>query len=98
MSTIRKFECKRSANNFCYACGLFIFRNKLNPISEVVKTAYHEYFGFPVKKKKQDKNCVPHVMCINCKSILLVWSTGGNRSFPFGEPIVITKIKYMFLF
>lgn len=86
MSYIRKFKCKRSPDNFCYVCGLYIFKNSLYALTESLKIAFRNYFGFSVTN--QDKEWVPHVICQSCKTVLHMWSTGAKRYLAFEVPML----------
>ncbi|XP_077117201.1 uncharacterized protein LOC143773722 [Ranitomeya variabilis] len=79
-------KCANIVNNFCYVCGYVTFANQRRPITPLVKTAYHHYFG--VKVGDQEKPWAPHICCNSCSVNLVAWLKNKGRSMRFGVPMI----------
>ena len=71
---------------FCYICGEYIFEKYRKPISDFVKTVYHQYFKIDLCN--QDKPWVPHIVCQNCAVCLRLWSSGKRDAVKFVTPMI----------
>lgn len=78
------FECKNDKDNFCFICGLVIFKGHISDIDDKIRTLYHAYFKIdpPVPKP-----WVPNFSCITCRLNLISWSTGARESVGFAKPM-----------
>jgi hypothetical protein len=56
-----------------------------------IRKVYYAYFG--VKLGDQDKSWAPHTVCCVCVEDLRKWSTGKNKVFRFGVPMVWREPK-----
>lgn len=79
-------QCLNKSDNFCYICGDVTFAAQKRPMTPLVKTAYHHYFG--MKVGDQDKTWAPHICCNSCSVILRGWIRKNGRSMPFGIPMI----------
>lgn len=78
---------RKCANiNFCYVCGNVTSATQRRPITPLVKTAYHHYFGVTVGD--QEKPWVPHICCNSCSVNLVAWLKNKGRSMRFGVPMI----------
>lgn len=78
--------CVNSADIFCYICGEFTLKAQRNTLSDLIKRAYHCYFGFPVNDK--DKYWLPKICCNNCSRSLRGWLKGSHKTMPFAKPMI----------
>lgn len=53
MANRREFRCNKSADNFCYICGLYTPIRGRRPIDEEIKRLYLQYFKIEISN--QDK-------------------------------------------
>lgn len=79
-------KCVNMPNKFCYICGEVTFANQKRSMTQMIKTAYHHYFG--VKVGDQDKPWAPHICCITCNVTLREWLNKKGRSMRFAVPMV----------
>ncbi|XP_076049937.1 uncharacterized protein LOC143030648 [Oratosquilla oratoria] len=79
-------KCKNHSNRFCYICGHVALPKYQAKTTDVVKKAYHAYFG--VKLGDQDKAFAPHICCKTCVENLWDWRNKKRKSMPFGVPMV----------
>ena len=77
--------CVNDPNHFCYVCGQFTTKSQSRPISSLLKSAYHAYFG--MKLGDQDKKWAPHIVCVSCNLHLTQWLKGKDK-MPFAIPMV----------
>jgi len=78
--------CVNSSDNFCYICGEVAFARRRKAITEIVKKAYHLYFG--CKIGDQDKPWAPHICCRKCATDLLQWLKLKWHAMPFDVRMV----------
>ena len=60
-------KCKNNPDRFCYICGNVVLPNHQTKITDLVKKAYHDYFG--VKLGDQGKPFAPHIFCKTCEEL-----------------------------
>ncbi|GFV38225.1 uncharacterized protein TNCV_4792111 [Trichonephila clavipes] len=85
MSSSRRC-CVLNPNCFCSICGEYVFAKYRKPISDFVKTAYHQYFK--IKLCNQDKTWVPHIVCQKCVVCLRLCSSGKRDAVMFETPMI----------
>src|SRR5699024_7549199 len=93
MSSSRR-KCKDSVDLFCYICGVYITKKQQRNITDFVKEAYTEYFGF--KMDKLDKPWVPRKVCKLCLESLRLWKKGERSGLHFGIPMIWMEPKNHF--
>ncbi|GFX44248.1 uncharacterized protein TNCV_4376361 [Trichonephila clavipes] len=81
--------CVLNPDCFCYICGEYVFAKYRKPISDFVKTAYHQYFK--IKLCNQDKPWVPHIVCQKYVVCLRLWSRGKRDAVMFETPMIWRK-------
>lgn len=93
MSQVREFHCNKSADLFCYVCGLYTPISQRRKINEPIKNMYKQYFNIDIAN--QDKCWVPHTICMTCRLGLLGWFEGKTVSggheklhLTFGRPML----------
>ncbi|GFV66831.1 uncharacterized protein TNCV_4303921 [Trichonephila clavipes] len=79
-------RCVPNPDCFCYICGEYVFAKYRKPISDFVKTAYHQYFK--IKLCNQDKPWVPHIVCQKCVVCLRLWPSGKRDAVMFETPMI----------
>lgn len=85
MSSSRRV-CNNDPNCFCYICGEYVFQKFRLSVTDFVKQAYLECFGFPIKS--QNKPWAPSVVCKVCVEELRLWATKKRLSFKFQSPMM----------
>ncbi|GFU79537.1 uncharacterized protein TNCV_2915971 [Trichonephila clavipes] len=78
--------CVLNPDCFSYICGEYVFPKYRKPISDFVKTAYHQYFK--IKLCNQGKPWVPHIVCQKCMVYLRLWSSGKRDAVMFETPMI----------
>ena len=73
--------CRNDPNSFCNICSEYSFnqRNRRS-ITQIIKRRHHLYFK--MKIGDQDKNFVPHSVCVKCCSSLSMWEAGKLKKCP----------------
>ena len=79
-------KCVNRADSFCYVCGKVTFASQKRALTQIVKKAYHLYFG--CKVGDQDKSWAPHICCNSCSANLCGWLNHKKRSMPFAVSMV----------
>lgn len=79
-------SCVNLPDNFCYVCGKFTIKTQRRIITNLVKQAYHNYFGCHIGD--QEKTWAPHICCISCYVTLVQWFKGKKSTMPFGVPMI----------
>ncbi|GFX19919.1 uncharacterized protein TNCV_1434791 [Trichonephila clavipes] len=79
-------RCVLNHDCFSYICGEYVFAKYRKPISDFVKTAYHQYFK--IKLCNQDKPRIPHIVCQKCVVYLRLWSSGKRDAVMFETPMI----------
>lgn len=82
-------SCSLKPSSFCYICGTYVLAKKGRTISDVLKFAYLQYFGFAVRDL--DKPWTPKVICTSCSAPLYRWSRGDQCYLPFTVPMIWRK-------
>lgn len=83
----KTFECRNSANIFCYICGKFCVLAQRKTITETTKLYYKLYFGLEVTVK----DWTPNVSCKTCETALNSWWNGTRDRMPFAAPMMWKK-------
>lgn len=83
-----QYQCKNSANAFCYVCGQFCPVNQRKPLSTNLHLWYSAYFGRPIQHQNED--WVPHNTS-SSEVALCTWWNGTRDSLPFGTPMMWKK-------
>lgn len=83
------FECKNSANIFCFICGKFSVLAQRKELTESTKCYYSLYFGRAVEN--QSDNWVPNICCKSCEVNLNSWWNGTRKQMPFAVPMIWRK-------
>ena len=86
MEHVRQYLCNKSADSFCYICGLFVPINQRRYINEQIKDNYFKYFGIQIQN--QDKCWNPHVVCSTCRLGLNKWSKNKGGHLAFATPMI----------
>lgn len=71
-------------DRFCYVCGQFDFDANLKVISDKVRNAYEEYFGFNISIRSFS----PTKICSRCFIALSRWKDGSVTQLKFGVPML----------
>ena len=71
-----KHHCDRDDDLFCYVCSEFYPSKTLRTISEHIMTIYKDCSDLRIAE--QNKECVPHKICENCRSHLKIWLNSKN--------------------
>ena len=73
-------------DSFCCVCGKVAFAAQKCALTQIVKKAYHLYFG--CKFGDQDKSWAPHICCNSCSTNFSGWLNHKKRSMPFAVPMM----------
>lgn len=78
--------CKLPLECLCYVCGEFNFAEKVRKMTETLKDAYLQYFGFAAESI--DEIWAPKSVCSTCSATLNKWAGGGKVDMPFATPMI----------
>lgn len=78
--------CKIPLEKFCFVCGSYSFEKKVRAITEALKFAYLQYFGFPIGNL--DNDWTPKSVCNTCSATLNKWAGGTEIALPFAIPMI----------
>lgn len=84
-------QCRNSRDAFCYICGECTLVHQRRSMTDLVKKAYHLYFG--CKIGDQDKEWAPHICCATCAVCLRAWLRGTRKAMPFAVPMIWREQK-----
>lgn len=84
--------CPSNRNLFCYICGEYIISKQLRSMTDLLKTAYKEYFGFEVVDGP-NVDYAPSVCCSTCYNQLTEWRKGERASIQFGTPMLWAPLE-----
>ena len=91
MSVDMSRQCRNRRDTFCYICGEYTLVHQKRSMTDIVKKAYHLYFG--IKLGDQDKEWAPYICCATCTVCLRAWLRGTRKTMPFAVPMIWREQK-----